>query len=638
MPFFFLFILAVTIEITLGVCTVDNVQNSQGEIMSGHYLSCKFENISSDLYRKVQPYFFHLGYNGIEWLEISDTDNRILSLEGYLKFPVNDLRIYNANIHEIYHNAFSDLESYLSRLSLKNNKLSSIEDYYFKGLHLTYLDLSFNNISNINENSFIDCGTLETLILKNNFLSELPPNLFKRSLTSLTHLDISFNQILSLDNQIFFSLNSLFELRINNNYLNDLDKNILSENRNLAYLYINNNQFRGFHNLNLPTLSITFINASHNTINFFNFSSNINIRTLDLSSNGITSTKNVSLANATVNRLLLDNNNLESTHDTFFISFPLLSDFSLTNNKLKQLNRNFKNTTKLVKVNLAKNYLRSSDLLNLPKSLNYLHLSFNNLTEIEFNSLHDLKMLKVLCLDHNQIRKIDLGSFKDLNQLIKLDLSNNEIYVLEIGVFVGLNALQHIDLSFNRLHQVSGNVFYNLRSLKVINLSKTKVTYNELEAILLHLPNVEKIGLAENGWSCSRIVDIMHKFGKKVIDVGDYTTTNVDGVACNLQVQDSSNLSHLETANTNIVDGVAYKHEDIQKTKNLSRLLEIVNLSDSKLHTIEVLLIFLNVFIGILFLNILYLSFIWIAFIRKSNNNKNARINSDQELQLISCS
>ncbi|XP_064212543.1 leucine-rich repeat-containing protein 15 [Tribolium castaneum] len=551
MFFIFLFILVITTEKSSGVCRIDNVTDSQGEnVKRKQYIHCQFENISSNLYTKVKPFYDYYKSDTIEWLEISDTDNRLLSSGALGPLPVMDLRIHNANIHEIEPNAFSGIDKYLGKLSLKNNKLSSIKDYYFKHLFLIYLDLSFNNITSISENSFLENRYLGTLILKNNLLSVLPPNLFPRSNHwRITHLDVSFNKLVTLDSKIFHNLWSLVELRINDNYLNHLDENIFSENDDLNYLFINNNRFRGFHNLTLPK-SMNTVNASNNLIAFFNLRKHTFINTLDLSSNGISSTKDLSFTNATVSELLLDNNNLESTHDTFITYFPSLWHLSLTNNKLTQINH-FKNSTKLTRLNLAKNNLCTNDLLNLPSSLNELLVSFNNLTEIAFDSLQGLKFLKILHLEHNQIQKIALGAFRNLGQLIELDLSNNKISVLGIGVFGGLNSLKHLDLSENELQQIS-NAFYNLRALRIINLSKTKVKYNTVETILLQLPNVEQVGLAENGWACSHLINITTKFGKKVIDMGKYNITNVDGVACDYEEtpehnkQKSTNLSRFE--------------------------------------------------------------------------------------------
>ncbi|XP_008201257.1 toll-like receptor 13 [Tribolium castaneum] len=612
----YLNILVLITKHTLGVCTVDNVRDSQGEIsINQKYIYCRFENISSNFYPKIKSFFDYYNSDRLEWLEISNTDNRILSSVALGRLPVHDLRIHDANIHEIQPNAFSEVKNQITRLSLKNNKLSTVEDYYFEDLSLTDLDLSFNNITSIHEDSFLNSArNLETLILKNNFLSELPPRLFQHNhYWRLTHLDISFNKLVTFHDQIFFSLQSLVELRMNNNDLKYLDENIFSTNRKLNYLYINDNKLHSFDNLNLATSIIRLINASHNAIHFLNFSNNVDIETLDLSSNGIN--KNFSLANATISHLLLDNNNLESTHDTFFTYFPSLSDVSLANNKLKQLNPNlFNNIKRLTKLNLAKNYLRSNDLSNVPKLLNDLRLSSNNLTEITFQSLHGFKHLQVLHLDHNQIRKIALGSFKDLNQLTELYLSSNKFTVLDMGVFVGLNSLKYLDLSYNDLHQISGNIFYNLRALKVVNFSKTKVKYSNLEEILIHLPNVEQVGLADNDWACSRIVNIIHKFGKKVIDVGDYNITNVEGVACHYEEIVAKNSVSLNRSETTI---------------NIDRVV-------SKFDTIVVLLIFLNVMFGfILLLTGIYLSFKFISFISKSNTRNNYSItNYDQELEL----
>jgi Leucine-rich repeat (LRR) protein len=72
-----------------------------------------------------------------------------------------------------------------SRLDIRHGKFQSIKKHTFHNLEITFLSLSGNKITTIEEEAFVNLSQLKTLILDANQLNELSPWTF----VSLPQLD-----------------------------------------------------------------------------------------------------------------------------------------------------------------------------------------------------------------------------------------------------------------------------------------------------------------------------------------------------------------------------------------------------------------------------------------------------------------
>ena len=96
------------------------------------------------------------------------------------------------NIREINGSEFSDLRR-PSRLNLKDNLLIFPPPLTFVRTSLTYLDLSWNQISHISKSYFHGCVKLNKLILDRNKLTEIPNIEFVADVVQ--HIELSGNEI-----------------------------------------------------------------------------------------------------------------------------------------------------------------------------------------------------------------------------------------------------------------------------------------------------------------------------------------------------------------------------------------------------------------------------------------------------------
>lgn len=154
------------------------------------------------------------------------------------------------NVDNNFVSELFQLPTTLSIISARNNSISEIKKNTFPPANsLTYLDLSFNNLTVIENGSFHFLIILNTLMLRGNRIAELPKGELQNRVTLQT-LDLGQNQIstvtfdaftglrlrnLSLDNNRISSFNEtalrglaeVLELRLNGNNLRTLDPLLL---------------------------------------------------------------------------------------------------------------------------------------------------------------------------------------------------------------------------------------------------------------------------------------------------------------------------------------------------------------------------------------------------------------------------
>lgn len=134
-------------------------------------------------------------YNNFENLDLSF--NRIESVE-------IDKNIVNLNLS--YNNIIdTNIIGNVRFLNASHNNLTSVRG--LNSRNIERLDLSFNNISDMDPNSFSNSTELRYINIQHNYLTDMPSNIFLY-LTSLEYLDISYN------------LFSKYQHGLNNNWAN----------------------------------------------------------------------------------------------------------------------------------------------------------------------------------------------------------------------------------------------------------------------------------------------------------------------------------------------------------------------------------------------------------------------------------
>lgn len=131
----------------------------------------------------------------------------------------------------------------LTEINLKSNGIRHIDSNTFKGLsRLEILDLSRNEITNLNVNLFESLSSLKELRLYRNKLKRIDGNTFK-NLSSLQRLSLSNNEIEEIDTNAFECVSSLRVLRLNGNRLKQIERKYFEtfKSIDLVVLYENDN-------------------------------------------------------------------------------------------------------------------------------------------------------------------------------------------------------------------------------------------------------------------------------------------------------------------------------------------------------------------------------------------------------------
>ncbi|XP_077973715.1 uncharacterized protein LOC144429519 [Styela clava] len=132
----------------------------------------------------------------------------------------------------------------LLSLNLSHNVIQSLsEDNFQLTPALTYIDLSYNNLTCIQGNVFRGLTDLQTLILTGNRIASLSPQSF-RNLTSLRDLKLSYNKIRALPIDIFTSLSNLKTLSLDGNKISIIPDELFRALPSLITLNLSRNRIR----------------------------------------------------------------------------------------------------------------------------------------------------------------------------------------------------------------------------------------------------------------------------------------------------------------------------------------------------------------------------------------------------------
>uniref|UniRef100_A0A0N5ALN3 LRRCT domain-containing protein n=1 Tax=Syphacia muris TaxID=451379 RepID=A0A0N5ALN3_9BILA len=341
----------------------------------------------------------------------------------------------------------------LETLDLRRNKIERISFDMFTDLpNLKAVDLSANQLRVLPTGVFGYLMRLENLSLAYNNITELPINLLhdKQHFRSL-HLDGNKISIKNL-NDFFRDIQHLERLELNYCELETIDKLSLNSLKQLQRVGLAGNMIDKIPIKLLQDLS--------------------QLRTLDLNDNEIERITAVSSANWTGNlrQLFLAHNKLSFREDFKNIAdYGTVEELDLSYNDLKTFS--------------------SADLGALQSVVKVLHLSGNQLMNIQQCLTQNLTALRVLHLADNGITDLPHKLPEEFAQLTVLNISQNGIYHLPY-TYQQFPALKQLDISKNR--------FFSL--------------HLQFETFLNHL---DEVYLYKNPWDCGCNTDALKRHMSK---------------------------------------------------------------------------------------------------------------------------
>ncbi|XP_028134902.2 leucine-rich repeat-containing protein 70-like [Diabrotica virgifera virgifera] len=174
--------------------------------------------------------------------------NRIKHLLIDIKIKINSLFLNNNQLNEL-----NFCPHLFTTVCLKNNHLKKLSSTFCtsKGNELSSFDVSYNNISSIDDFYFREAFEMKSLNLNNNNLSSLSPGVFY-NMSNLQYLNISYNNLNDFKFGTFDTLKSLGILDLSNNNFDSISTSLHSL-KNIHQFYIQNNHVQNINPDQLKT-------------------------------------------------------------------------------------------------------------------------------------------------------------------------------------------------------------------------------------------------------------------------------------------------------------------------------------------------------------------------------------------------
>nr|XP_017203348.2 leucine-rich repeat-containing G-protein coupled receptor 6 isoform X6 [Oryctolagus cuniculus] len=315
-----------------------------------------------------------------------------------------------------------DLDPLTAYLDLSMNNLTELQPGLFH--HLRFLEelrLSGNHLSHIPGQAFSGLCSLKILMLQNNQLRGVPAEAL-RELPSLQSLDLNYNELQEFPVAIR-TLGRLQELGFHNNNIKAIPEKAFVGNPLLQTIHFYDNPIQSVGRSafqDLPKLHTLSLNGATDIQEFPDLKGTTSLETLTLTRAGI--------------RLLPPG---------LCQQLPRLRVLELSHNQIEEL-----------------------PSLHRCQKLEEIGLQHNRIWEIRADTFSQLSSLQTLDLSYNAIRSIHPEAFSTLRSLVKLDLTDNQLTALPLA---GLGGLMHLKLKGNlALSQAfSKDSFPKLRILEV---------------------------------------------------------------------------------------------------------------------------------------------------------------------------
>lgn len=361
----------------------------------------------------------------------------------------------------------------LNTLSLACSGLEKLQSNVFQASRLLEtLNLADNNLyvgyqeSNL---ALRALSGLRVLDLSKNKLTEEMASILLQNLTSLEYLNLSGNVLKRLDETSFRDLHQLKDLDLSRNIMFEIDS-AFDGNPNLRRLNLAFNYLPCLVDFHMTQLVV--LNASHNFIEWFISRQDLNetfhLETLDLSDNKL----------------------------FFFPFLPSRSNIQnlyLSHNLLRFYERFVDNVT-------YSNASTTIEFYNLKKYVS------NVTAELWDDDLHgDISNVEILDLRGNQVDYFPRGFIRKMASLSRLQVGTNCLETLNLTSERFSDSLYELDLSNNILNQISADndTLTNLSNLTYFNLSLNNLT--ELPYGLFSLlPRIRSADLSYNNMNICR--------------------------------------------------------------------------------------------------------------------------------------
>jgi Leucine-rich repeat (LRR) protein len=288
------------------------------------------------------------------------------------------------------------------------DSLAGVGDYDWTTRPAVHLDLTYNQITNLEPGDFAPLGTVSNIDFGNNQLTSIEPGTFV-GLENVIALTFDHNQIGNLSSGAFAELGNLKGLHLSYNQITNIESGAFSGLGSLTSLDLYGNEILRIDSGDFDGLAnLKFLHISGNAVTYVEsdaFAGLGNLDTLDLQDNQITIIKSDTL-----------------------VGLGSLRYLNLSGNRIARI---------------------EPDAFAGLGSTFAVYLSGNNLATVESGTFAGMDNLTSLDLSRSNITNIEPSAFTGLGKLTSLNLDGNPITAIESAAFTGLVNLHTLRLSQN---------------------------------------------------------------------------------------------------------------------------------------------------------------------------------------------
>lgn len=512
----------------------------------------------------------------------------IMTFEGVLK-----LKVLNASNNKLLHLAFHlGRFQNLRELYINDNKLTTLNEAYFSGMHkLEYLNTSYNDLKDIEDGTFHDLISLITLNLSYNSITNISKALFENN-KNLTNLYLSDNKIIfieedsfkmcnistiqlernSLTGKIkrdtFRGLGSVTILDLSRQNISVIDDYIFDNSQlkifNLSCNLITSISQNTFHSLIL----LEKLDISYNLIEKIEFNDNLkNLKWLSLNNNRLKRIQNNTFESLTsLEYLYISNNKIKLIDAAAFKKLPNLYILILINNDLQTLESNtFRDLNSLSRLEISNTKISNipNECFSGSRNLNTINASYSEIMNLNYNAFRTTDYIEILDFSHNFLTNFDINITHIIN-IKEIYLNNNNIKNISYYTFLNLSHLYLLDLSDNNILKIDIDSLGTLKSLQYLYLSKN-LNLNLNTVIFENLNNISTITLSSN----FRQYDFQHFNGStSIITHLDISSNNIE-ILSSLYLFNIKTIEHINLSSNKISNVDKLSFRDLPHLKHL---------------------------------------------------------------------
>ncbi|XP_041479035.1 slit homolog 2 protein-like [Lytechinus variegatus] len=453
------------------------------------------------------------------------------------------------------------------------------------------------NCSNQNRTSVPQSlpNTLEVLDLSYNNLTSLHNESFE--LYNLIRiLNIAHNFIHFIESGSFRNLQGMERIILNNNVIGELSAQFYMNNSENTTMILSHNEIREIPHLNgicffvkgntreKESRNITLIDFSHNNLtsvnekDFASFS-NCSIYQFKIGNNKITSLPmKVFSGLSWVGKLDMNCITLEHFEVSAFLGIESIIEITLKGSHIRSIvplnDSTFISGGQFTKLKILK--MKDNKIEQVPdyafqafKYLDILDLGTNRIFLLTNKSFCGMRMLKVLNLSKNKIRSLPRGAFACLGRLEYINLAQNNFFILEPAWFAGCKSLRNLDLFRSNINEITHSSWITT-NLRILNLQYNKLTFTE-RLMFTGLSHLLILTLAGNGQLYNIAGDTFRDMeALKILQMDNINRLVLNGTFAELTSLTFLDISYIPTYGLQSVSVHQFKHTHALKTLNMS--------------------------------------------------------------------